>query len=138
MCIPCYLDRVSVINRSQLLSLSTFQLKYFANRRHIDTPLNVRREELVYLILTRQAKDLAQKTKLTFNHLNCLLEDLNRLMVVSPFVSAYSMVGGGARLASIILEVIQFGELQYMEPGISMTQREAEAPVSEDLLKPLN
>ena len=127
MCIPCYLERVSVIDRSQLLSLSTFQLKYFANRRHIDTPLNVRREELVCLILTGQAKDLAQKTKLAFrevvdlgdlNHLNCLLEDLNRLMVVSPFVSAYSMVGGGAGLASTILEVIQFGELQYMEPGI--------------------
>jgi len=108
-CKVCYLERLGVIDRSQLLPLTTSELKYFAKRHQIQTSINVRHEELVGLILTWQAKDLAQRTKLALrvalggSREEVDLGDLNRLLEEEePYVSTYSM--GGARMPGTILE----------------------------------
>ena len=85
------------------------------------------------LILTWQAKDLAQKTKLALREAlgqsreEVDLGDLNRLLEDSPYVSTYSMSGGGAGLASTILEDREFGDWQYVVTGSGMTRGSTEA-----------
>ena len=60
-CPSCLLHRLDLIEYIHLTPLS--DLKYYARRHQVQMPLNISREDLTDLLLTRQAKELAQRTK---------------------------------------------------------------------------
>ena len=96
-CKVCQLKDFSVIERAHLTPLSLIHLKYYTKRKGISSPINVVQEDIIAIILARQAKDLSDRTKRALTQLNgtsenCSFEHIDRL-IEEPYVSTYSLAG---------------------------------------------
>ena len=96
-CKPCILLELDVIEQSHLTNLSLTDLKYFARRRRLVVPINVNPEQIIAIILGRQAKDLSLRARKALSQVAGLTDGANfetiDLSTLEPHVSIYSSVG---------------------------------------------
>lgn len=96
------------MERASLERLSDSDLKYYTKQNGIETPLNVSHEQLVDLILGRQARVLTENARKALEQVNrssqgtTTLEDVLNVDVrhLEPQTSVYSSAGPGGTIYS--------------------------------------
>ena len=96
-CRTCSLLQLDVIERFHLTGLSLIDLKYFAQRKRIDIPVNVTQDEIIEIIISRQAKDLSIRARRALSLVTSLppgatFENVDTTLL-EPQMSTYSSGG---------------------------------------------
>ena len=132
------------MERSQLEQLTVSDLKYYTKENNIETPLNVSKEEMVELILGRQAKELTEKARKALQQVSGLPHGATVMDVdvaqLEPHTSVYSSTGAGGSLHSETEgnQAHTSGESRQTGLGDSVdgTERTGQAGLNQDLDSP--
>ena len=109
LCKDCEVFASPVMERRQLEGVSVDRLKHYSRSRQVEVPINASREEMVDIILGRQAKVLSERARKALQQVQGgVSEDFETVDVstLEPHTSVYST--GAAELNSCVRPTVTF------------------------------